>query len=113
MRAIKFPSLPNLALPNIDLTKIDLSKVVTKFRWPEFNTEPAIRLAKDAAYVTLGVGMLTFQKAQVRRREITTAVTDALPKIATQAIIQAESAKSKVINFVESRQPWKSTPVAE
>ncbi len=118
MRAIKFPklpnlSLPNLSLPNIDLTKVDLSKVATKFRLNEINTEPVIQFAKDAAYVTIGVGVLTFQKSQVRRREITTAVKDALPKITSQAIVQAESAVSKVVALVESRLPRKSTPVAE
>ncbi|MFA5774121.1 MAG: hypothetical protein WC864_01935 [Ilumatobacteraceae bacterium] len=118
MRAIKFPSLPNLSLPNlslpnIDLTKVDLSKVATKFRLNEINAEPVIQFVKDAAYVTIGVGVLTFQKSQVRRREITTAVKEAMPKITSQAIIQAESAVSKVVALVESRLPRKSTPVAE
>ncbi|MEO8363822.1 MAG: hypothetical protein ABI570_05510, partial [Ilumatobacteraceae bacterium] len=105
--------LPNLSLPSMDLTKVDLSKVANKFHLPEFNTEPVVQFAKDAAYVTIGVGVLTFQKAQVRRREITTAVKDALPKITSQAIIQAESTLSKVVALVESRLPRKSTPVAE
>lgn len=108
MRAVKFPSLPN-----IDFTKFDLSKVATKFHLPALNTEPVVQFAKDAAYVTIGVGVLTFQKTQVRRREITTAVKDSLPKITNQAIIQAESAVSKVITLVNSRLPRKSTPVAE
>lgn len=108
MRAVKFPSLPN-----IDFTKFDLSKVATKFHLPALNTEPVVQFAKDAAYVTIGIGVLTFQKTQVRRREITTAVKDSLPKITNQAIIQAESAVSKVITLVNSRLPRKSTPVAE
>lgn len=108
MRAVKFPSLPN-----IDFTKFDLSKVATKFHLPALNTEPVVQFAKDAAYVTIGVGVLTFQKTQVRRREITTAVKDSLPKITNQAIIQAESAVSKVITLVNSRLQRKSTPVAE
>jgi hypothetical protein len=29
----------------------------------------AAELAKDATYVTVGLGLLTFQRAQVRRRE--------------------------------------------
>jgi hypothetical protein len=108
MSAIKFPSVPN-----IDLTKFDLSKVAAKFRLPTINTEPVIQFAKDAAYVTIGVGVLTFQKTQVRRREITTAVKDSMPKITNEAIAQAESAVSKVITFVNARMPKKSAPVAE
>lgn len=108
MRAIKFPSLPN-----IDLTKVDLAKVATKFRQASTRTEPVIRFAKDAAYVTVGVGVLTFQKTQVRRREFTTAVKDSLPKITNEAIARAESAVSKVVSLVNTRLPKKSATVAE
>ncbi len=30
----------------------------------------AVDLAKEATYVSVGVGLLTFQRAQVRRREL-------------------------------------------
>ncbi|MEO5975400.1 MAG: hypothetical protein ABIQ38_09410 [Ilumatobacteraceae bacterium] len=108
MPAIKFPTLPN-----IDLTKVDLAKVATKFRQASAKTEPVIRFAKDAAYVTVGVGVLTFQKTQVRRREITTAVKDSMPKITNEAIARAESAVSKVISLVNTRLPKKSATVVE
>jgi len=108
MPAIKFPTLPN-----IDLTKFDVSKVATKFRLPTLNAEPVIQFAKDAAYVTIGVGVLTFQKTQVRRREIMSAVKDSMPKISNEAIAQAESAVSKIISFVNTRLPKKSTTVLE
>lgn len=108
MPAIKFPTLPN-----IDLTKFDVSKVATKFRLPTLNAEPVIQFAKDAAYVTIGVGVLTFQKTQVRRREIMSAVKDSMPKITNEAIAQAESAVSKIISFVNTRLPKKSTSVTE
>ncbi len=108
MRAIKFP-----AIPNIDLTKVDLAKVALKFRRASTKTEPLIRFAKDAAYVTVGVGVLTFQKTQVRRREITTAVKDSMPRITSEAIARAESAVSKVVSLVNTRLPKKSATVAE
>ncbi len=108
MPAIKFPTLPN-----IDLTKVDLSKVVARFRQASAKAEPVIRFAKDAAYVTVGVGVLTFQKTQVRRREITTAVKDSMPKIANEAIARTESTVSKVISLVNTRLPKKSGTVAE
>ncbi len=33
-------------------------------------TEKSVELAKDATYTTIGLGLLTFQRAQVRRREL-------------------------------------------
>lgn len=108
MPAIKFPSVPS-----IDLTKFDLSKVAASVHLPAINTEPAIQFAKDAAYITIGIGMLAFQKTQVRRREIITAVQTSLPKIVTEAVAQTETAVSNVMTFVGTRFPKKSAPTVE
>jgi hypothetical protein len=43
-------------------TKTDVSKTATDFT----------KVAQDAAYVAIGLGVLGFQKAQVRRRELQT-----------------------------------------
>ena len=53
--------LPNIDLPNIDLRGIDL---------PQVDTERVVGLARDAAYVGIGLGVLAVQQAQVRRREV-------------------------------------------
>lgn len=45
----------------IDLTKIDLAQI---------DTARARELVRDAGYVAIGLGVLTFQQAQVRRREL-------------------------------------------
>lgn len=108
MPAIKFPKVPS-----IDLTKFDLSKIVTNLHLPAIDTEPVIQFAKDAAYTTVGIGVLAFQKTQVRRREIITAVQASMPKIANEAIAQAESAMSNIKSFVNSRFPKKSAPASE
>jgi hypothetical protein len=44
----------------VDLTDLDLTAIAGR----------AADLAKDATYVTVGLGVLGFQRAQVRRREI-------------------------------------------
>jgi hypothetical protein len=44
----------------VDLTDLDLAAIAGR----------AAELAKDATYVTVGLGVLGFQRAQVRRREI-------------------------------------------
>lgn len=43
---------------------------------PEITTDDVARAAKDAFYVGVGAGVLTFQKAQVKRVELTGAVKD-------------------------------------
>lgn len=45
---------------SVDLTDLDLTAIAGR----------AAELAKDATYVTVGLGVLGFQRAQVRRREI-------------------------------------------
>lgn len=50
--------------PTIDLPLIDADKV--------------LELAKDAVYVTVGLGVLAFQKAQVRRQELVKLVHERL-----------------------------------
>lgn len=55
----------------VDLTNFDVAPVVqTARRASEAATKRALDLAKDATYVSVGVGLLSFQRAQVRRREI-------------------------------------------
>ncbi len=44
----------------VDLTDLDLNAIAGR----------ATELARDATYVTVGLGVLGFQRAQVRRREI-------------------------------------------
>jgi hypothetical protein len=39
---------------------------------------PVARTVEDAAYVTIGLGLMAFQKAQVRRNELTKSLHDAL-----------------------------------
>ncbi len=53
-------------------------------------------MAKDAAYTSVGVGLLTFQKAQVRRRELMDQMQREFPRTTSCAMKQAEAAISKV-----------------
>lgn len=43
---------------------------------PEITTDDVTRVAKDAFYVGVGAGVIAFQKAQVKRVELTEAVRD-------------------------------------
>jgi hypothetical protein len=45
--------------------------------------------ARDAAFITIGFGVLTMNQVQVRRRELLGSIERVLPPPATQAIEQA------------------------
>ncbi len=57
--AVKFPTgdLPGVEMPNIDVTKLT----------------DAVR---DAAYLTVGIGVAAIEQAQARRRELITTISD-------------------------------------
>ncbi|MEO6124184.1 MAG: hypothetical protein ABIR32_10785 [Ilumatobacteraceae bacterium] len=71
-----FPSVDFSTMPKFDLPKFDLPN----FDFPNFDSEAIITsatdTAKDAAYITVGLGVMAFQKAQVRRRELSKSLTD-------------------------------------
>jgi hypothetical protein len=53
--------MPTMTFPNIEMPKIDL---------PEIDADRIANLARDAAYISVGFGVLAFQKTQVRRQEL-------------------------------------------
>ena len=58
---MKFPKMPKMpTAPSIDLSAFDASKLDDK----------VVGAARDAAYITIGFGVLAAQKAQVKRREL-------------------------------------------
>ena len=63
--------LTSFDLTKVDLSKVDLSKVdLPKVDLPEIDTDRLFGLARDAAYISIGLGVLTVQQTQVRRREL-------------------------------------------
>ncbi len=57
--------------PSVDLTNFDLAPAVRRVRnTGDAITAGAVDVTKDAAYTAIGLGILTFQRIQVRRREI-------------------------------------------
>lgn len=63
--------LPKLDLPNVDLPKLDLPAGIDR----------ASDLARDAAYVGVGAMVVTAQKVDERRRELTDQVTSQVRKL--------------------------------
>lgn len=59
--------------PSIDLSRFDVAALASQLSRPEMpaiDTERLTGLARDAAYVSIGLGVLTIQQTQVRRREL-------------------------------------------
>ena len=112
MPTIKFPTIPSIDLTrfdvnaivprqlrNVTLPKIDMPKVVV----PEIDGDKVRETAKEVAYTAIGLGVLGFQKVQVRRREVTDQLATELPKVANEALVQAEKVVSKVVATVQAR----------
>lgn len=67
--------LPNF--PNIDFSGLDAGKLADL-------DDKLVAALRDAAYITIGFGVLAFQQAQVRRREIVQALADRFGTSRTQ-----------------------------
>lgn len=58
-------------LPSVDLTSIDVAAATRTVRETgDVVTATATDVARDAVYTAVGLGVLVYQRLQVRRREI-------------------------------------------
>lgn len=56
---------------SVDLTSFDVSPATRSAQnVSETVAKKAVSLARDVTYVTIGFGLLAYQRAQVRRREL-------------------------------------------
>jgi len=100
---MKIPTVKLPTFPSLDLTKIDAQAVLS--RLPRIPTDQAVELAKDAAYTTVGFGVLAFQKTQVRRQEVMAEVQAKLPGVVEEAAAQASTAITNLRRLVTNRKP--------
>ncbi|MBI5087891.1 MAG: hypothetical protein HZB15_03205 [Actinobacteria bacterium] len=72
-----FPAVDfsKLDLSKLDLGKLDLGKYLPTGQADDVATKLA-SIARDAAYVVIGFGVLTVQQAQVRRRELVDSLSE-------------------------------------
>ncbi|MDW3216458.1 MAG: hypothetical protein R8G01_20875 [Ilumatobacteraceae bacterium] len=96
---INWNDLKNLDVKDLDLTKIDLTRFdvrkmdlpkvempkidLPKFDVPELpvDADRVIGFARDAAYAGVGVAVVTVQKLDAQRRELTDQVTAQVRKV--------------------------------
>lgn len=58
--------------------------------------------AKDLAYTSVGIGILTFQKAQVRRRELSEEIEKEFPHAKAFVAKQVETTVSNIAKMITS-----------
>jgi hypothetical protein len=91
-------------LTSLDLTRVDLRK----------NLAPAAKVARDAAYVAVGVGVIAAQRVSARRYDIQQRIStlqgrvnDVVPRVRDEAQATAQrvidEATSRVRSVVERR----------
>jgi hypothetical protein len=69
MSSIKFPTFPSVDFSSLDLSKLSQVRM-PRLAMPDIDTDAVTGAIKDAGYVTVGLVVLTAQKAQVRRHEL-------------------------------------------
>jgi hypothetical protein len=75
-RMIKLPEFPYLKFPSVNFPSIDLSAVSLPFGdypskgLPRLDADKLTAVVRDAAYVTVGIGVLAVQQAQTRRSQL-------------------------------------------
>ena len=79
----------------IDLPKIDL---------PKIDTEKLAAVVRDAAYLTVGLGVTAVERAQARRRQFATSVEARLARV-DQRVDAAEARVDTIVDRLESVLP--------
>ncbi|MEO5899363.1 MAG: hypothetical protein ABIR68_04425 [Ilumatobacteraceae bacterium] len=100
--SIDFSNFDVETLKQLDPRKIDWSKIEV----PELDGQKLLGAVRDAAYITVGFGVLAVQKAQVRRRELADTISDRFGanKQQVEDLIAAFEARiTKLDDTVEAR----------
>ncbi len=92
---ITWNDLKHLDVKNVDLTKLDLSRFDVRnlptfdlptfdlptFETPDVDTDRVFGFARDTAYAGVGVAVITAQKLDAQRRDVTERITAQVRKI--------------------------------
>ncbi len=88
--SLKFPTIdfPTIDFPKIDFPKIDFPALdfssldvnALRDRLASVDTAKLTEAVRDAAYIAIGLGVTSIERAQARREQFTAIVTDGLDK---------------------------------
>lgn len=85
-------TLPNF--PNFDFSGLDAGKLAGL-------DDKLVGAVRDAAYITIGFGVLAFQQAQVRRREVVQGLADRFGTSRTQMNDMLSSVEAQIAKLDE------------
>ena len=81
----QLPKFPTVTFPSFDFSGLDANKLAGL-------DEKVVAAVRDAAYVTIGFGVLAFQQAQVRRREVVQNLADRFGGTAVADFVESHHA---------------------
>ncbi|HRB03986.1 MAG TPA: hypothetical protein PLP26_11510, partial [Ilumatobacteraceae bacterium] len=83
---------PTVTFPSFDFSGLDANKLAGL-------DEKLVGAVRDAAYVTIGFGVLAFQQAQVRRREVVQNLADRFGTSKGQMDDMLKSVEAQIARF--------------
>jgi hypothetical protein len=84
-------------MPEINFPTVDFEKAATDLN----------HALKEAAYIAVGLGVLVFQRAQVRRVELTKQFEEAREQISTEQLdAQWEAVRAQVVDMAKLVDEW-------
>jgi hypothetical protein len=90
-------SFPSFDFSKFEMPKFEMPKGTPKFEIPKnIDGEKLIAAIRDAAYTTVGFGVLAFQQAQVRRQELAGKIAERFGVNKTQVEEMIKSVESRI-----------------
>jgi len=102
----KLPDFPKFdlskfELPKFDLPKFDLSKIdLPKFDLPKLDDNVTAAL-RDAAYITVGLGVTAVERAAARRRQLIEGINERVEAGKAQAETLVGAVEARLTRFDE------------
>lgn len=90
----QLPKFPTVTFPSFDFSGLDANKLAGL-------DEKLVGAVRDAAYVTIGFGVLAFQQAQVRRREVVQNLADRFGTSRSQMDEMLKSVEAQIAKLDE------------
>lgn len=103
----KIPEFPSIDFSGLDVNALrqnSLAQRISAIELPKIDTEKLAAVVRDAAYLTVGIGVTAVEGAQARRRQFATSVEARMAK-AEARVDAAEVRVDAIIDRIESVLP--------
>ena len=103
----KLPEFPAIDFSGLDVNALrqsSFAKRIAAIELPKIDTEKLTAVVRDAAYLTVGLGVTAVERAQARRRQLATSVEARLARV-DQRVDAAEARVDTIVDRLESVLP--------